>query len=224
MNDNMNGSEEGLPEHIGGYDVKAEVHHIGPIVWTDAQRRLNGMRITDFESTEVSALPPELTAHRTNRLALGVVAGVLEEFILTELRQRSGQAVSLDQVLSSSELVGQALIVIPPQGAPIVHLNEEADEAEIPPYYAWIRLERERYTWRVQADWLPQFPEPVIERVRVAVAQLAEAIIKGDEEKARNLARLSFPGIWGDSSKPLREEMHKEIYVLLFGTECNIMV
>ncbi len=202
MNDNMNRPDEGSPENIGGYDVKGKINHLGPIVWTDAQRRPDGTRVTNFESTEASALPPELTAHQTNRLALGGTAEVLEEFILPELRQRLGHAISVDQVLSSPELVRQALIIIPPQGAPIVHLNEEADEAEIPPYYAWIRLERERYTWRVQADWLPQFPEPVIERVRVAVAQLAEAIIKGDEEKARNLARLSFPGIWGDSSKP----------------------
>ena len=45
MNDNMNRSDEGLPEHIGGYDVKAKVHHIGPIVWTDAQRLPDGTNL-----------------------------------------------------------------------------------------------------------------------------------------------------------------------------------
>lgn len=223
MNDNTNRPDQDPPENIGGYDVRGKIDYLGPIVWHETQRRPDGTRVTNFESAEVSALPPELTAHQTHVLSSGLIAGVLVEYILPELHRRLGQAIPLDQVLSLPELITKALIIIPPQGAPIVHLNDEAALAEVPAGLAWIRVEREGYAWHLHGNWDSQFPEPVIEDVRATAAQLAEAIVNGAGERAKSWARLSFPGVWADSPKPLREEMHKEIFVLLFGIRQSIL-
>ena len=49
MNGNMNRDDEGLPESIGGYDVKAKIDYLGPIVWTDT-RRQHYVRSCEIES------------------------------------------------------------------------------------------------------------------------------------------------------------------------------
>ena len=218
MDENQNRAGQDDPtENIAGYDVSGKIEYLGPIVWHDTSRLPDGTRITNFESVEVSALPPELTAHQTNVSSFGLIGGVLEEYLLPELSRRLGKNIHFAQVISSFELITEALVIIPPQGAPIVHLVEEAAQAEIPADHAWIRLQRERYTWHLHGNWLPQFPKPVIDDVRASAGQLAEAIINADEEKAKELARLSFPTAWKDSPKSLRDDMHKEIFVLLFN-------
>ena len=213
----MNLSDESIPENIGGYDVRAKINRVGPIVWTDAQRRADGARITSFESPETSALPPELTAHQTNLLGLGAIAAVLEEFILPELRQRLGQAISLDQVMSSPELVRKAFVIIPPEGGPVIYLDGEADRVEVPHGNGFARLSRDGYRWRLEAGWLPQFPDHVRLGVDRAVDALATAILQGDEQKATDLARLWFPATWESNPLPVQSQLRNEVYVLLFG-------
>jgi len=219
----MNVPDEGTASQIGRYDVKGQVHLLGPIVWTPVAEDAEGVRRTDFEGAEPTALPQELTGHQTNLLVMGVLTGVLEEYVVPELRKQLKLPTSLKQVLSSPELLQQALVIISPQGGHIVHMNEEAAQAEIPPGHGWVRVKREGFVWQVEADWLPQFPKPIIEEVSAVVMQLAEAIVKGDEEKAKDLARLWFPGLWDEQPRSLREQMDREVFVLLLGVRKRVL-
>jgi hypothetical protein len=204
---------------IGGYDVKGQVHHLGPIVWTPVTREPEGVGHTDFEGAEPKVLPPQMSPDQANVLAVGLVSWLLHDYILPEIERRFGLAITEREVLSTPDYprCRKALVIVPQDGVAVVRLNEEVEDFSVPADCAYARLTRDGYKWEIQVDWLPVFPVRVQEKVHASVAQLAEAIIKGDEKKATDLARLSFPSLWSDSPKSLQDQMNKEVYVLLFG-------
>ena len=207
------------PEEIGGYQVRTKLTGLGPIVQTKARRRPDGTRTTNFESTKTSAIPPELTQGQRNLLAVNVLARLLHNFVLPELGRRLGRPVSEQEVLSSAEEqspLTEALVMIPPEGPPTVLLNGETRSAEVPAGWGHARLQRSGYTWSGSLDWTPLFPERAKESVRSAVEDMASAILSGDEALASAVARQWFPNAWDDSPGALRDQMGKEVFVILF--------
>ena len=207
------------PVEIGGYQVRTKLTGLGPIVWTKARRRPDGTRTTNFESTRISAIPPELTQSQRNTLGTNVLASILHDFVLPELGRRLGRPVSEQEVLSSPEEqspLTEALVMIPPEGPPAVLLNEETRSVEVPAEWGYARLRRTGYAWSCSLDWTPLFPTTVIESVRSAVEDMASAILSGDETLASAVARQWFPNAWEDSPGALRDHMRKEVFVILF--------
>jgi hypothetical protein len=204
---------------VGPYDVKAKLHYLGPVVWTGAYTDQEETRRTDFTDTKAAPLPPQLSPEQQSLLAVGLLAGLLHDFVLPELTKRYQRSVSEQEFLSSpmwQSQVRQVLIIFPVDGPPIVSLNEEVAEKKIPAGCSHRLLLREGYMWQIKGDWLPQFPAAVQEQVQTSITQLAEAILRGDEKSAGEMARLWFPGLWEDSPRSIRHQLHREIYVLLF--------
>ena len=208
-----------MTEQIGPYNIKATIHHLGPISWTPTTVDSDGVRRGAMDQGKPTALPPELTSPQKGRLAAEILAFLAHDYILPELERRYGGAVTEYELLTSphwQEKIHKILVVVPRMGQPVVSLNDEVDKAQVSTGSGYALLVRRGTQWRVTVDWLPLFPDSVQQRVRAVVEKLAAAIIVGDETAAAETARLWFPDTWENSPGSIRNELHKELYVLLF--------
>ena len=159
---------------------------------------------------EPAALPPEQSPQQQAVFAASLLSSLAHEYIPPELELRYGSPVSVYDFLTAPEWqsrVHRVLIVNPREGTPDVRLNEEADGVEIPSGSVHALLVREGYRWRIDVNWLPLFSDQVQVNTHRVAAELASAIISGDEQKAAEMAKLWFPGIWDDSPDALRNEL-----------------
>jgi hypothetical protein len=191
---------------------------MGPIVWSDAYTDQEGTRHTDFARVDVAPLPPELSGRQQTEM-VGYLFILLQDFVLQEVANQFGVPVSEREFLEAPEWqsrVHKILIIKPADRPATVYFNGKVDGREIPAGCGSALLIREGYRWHIKLDWLPLFPEHIQEQVRTSVLQLSEAILAGDEKSATEMARLWFPGTWEDSPKSIRQQLHKEIFVILF--------
>lgn len=208
-----------MSPQIGQYQVKAKVNRLGPIVWTPVAANATGGREANFESSDVSALPPSLTEDQQALMAAGLSGWLIHEYILPELSRRYDVSVTENEFLLGSEWqarVKRVLVVAPRVGPATVRLNEETASVDIPEDSGHFLLVRDGYQWRMEGYWRQLFPDMVREHVERAVDQLASAILSADEEKASEMARGWFPGAWENSPESLRKHMRLELFVLLF--------
>ena len=207
-----------MTSDIDGYSVKTTVHGLGPIVYTDAVREADGSRRTDIDRGDPVVLPPELTQQQSNELGLVVLAHIAREYILPALKKR-GWPTSQHDFLTSPQVKNQmerALVIVPASGPPRVVINKEVSVSSVPENCGYVLVWAEGNQWMIDADWTPVLPSPIQVRLDGRADELARAVLDGDEEKAGALARLWFPATGLNEPAAIREQLHKEIYVLLF--------
>jgi hypothetical protein len=188
-------------------------------VWASTSTDQEGNRHIDFADTNVTPLPPSLDSRQQSYLVASILGSLLHDLVLPELNRRYGVSVSEWEFLTSPEWqckVRQILIIDPLSGSPTVGLNEEVAGREIPSGCGHALLLREGNQWHIQTDHLPVFPVEIQAQVRSSVVMLAEAILKGDEKSASEIARQWFPSIWEDNPPSIQKQLCNEIYVLLF--------